>query len=566
LLNALLALIRVAQAQVSTYLARPKGHHHFGQRLISQRLTALLLLCSFCGLLLLSCGTGGSSPTNTSNRIVIGTTSKVSTLDPADTKKIFAGTIFTNLGERLYSYTPGTTQLVPQLATALPTISADGLTYTMPLRQGVIFHDGTPFDAKAMAFSLKRLLENDGAAADLLAGRVADIQATGPYELQIRLKKPFAAFTNVLAASSLCAVSPKAYEIGKDKFVPKQFVGTGPYRLVRVRTDSLRLEPFTQYWGTKPSNQGIDIQVFSSGANLYNAFRSGAVDIAAQSLKPNQIVALSQMAPSQGWQVISGDSNFVNLLTLNLRQPPWDKKEARQALAALINRNVVQNRVFQGQVEPLFSLIPSVFQESQPLFQRQYGDGQPDRGKALLAKAGYNASKPLDVDLWYRSDIASDILAALTLKAVMERDWGDTVKVTLSTVESNAGYDKLPEGIYPTFIFDWAADFLDPDNYIEPFLACDAHAAGQGCTEGNSKLSGSFFHSERINQLIDLERKETNPQQRQALFAEVQQIVADDVPFIPLWQNKSYLFARANVQGAKLEPSQHFLFSSLRKS
>jgi peptide/nickel transport system substrate-binding protein len=497
---------------------------------------------------------------------VIGTTAKVRSFDPADASESFAGIILNNLGDRLYTYKPGTTELVPQLATALPTISADGLTYTIPLRQGVIFHDGNAFDAKAMAFSLQRFITNGGRPASLLSGRVAEVKATGPYEIQIRLQKPFAAFTAALAFSGLCAVSPQAYELGEGKFQPKQFVGTGPYRLVRSRTDSLRLEPFDRYWGNKPSNPGIDIQVFSSGANLYNALRSGAVDIASQSLQPNQITALTEQAQTQGWQVTTGASKTVNVLTINLRQPPWDNLAARQALAALFNRKVLQERVFQGQADPLFSLIPAVFPESQPVFERLYGDGNPETGKALLSKAGYNATQPLPIDLWYRSNLSSDVLAAITLKAVMERDWGDWVKVTLNGIESSTAYSNLDKGVYPMFIFDWTGDFLDPDNYIEPFLACSKGSVSKGCEEGSSALSGSFFYSEQVNQLIDRERQEANPQKRYQIFGQLQQIVGEQVPFIPLWQAKSYLFSRADISGVRLEPTQQFPFSSLSKS
>jgi peptide/nickel transport system substrate-binding protein len=523
------------------------------------RFTLLIVfLGSFCGSLLWGCspvspppGTGSAS-----QRIVLGTTAKISTIDPADASQTFAGTLLSNLGERLYAYKPGTTELVPQLATALPTISADGLTYQIPTRSGVTFHDGTNFDAAAMAFSLNRFMNNGGSPSALLSGRVASIRATGPNQLEIRLKKPFAAFTSALAYSGLCAVSPKAYEIGEGKFQPKQFVGTGPYRLNWSRTDSLRLEPFGQYWGEKPQNQGIDIQMFSSGANLYNALRSGSVDIASQSLQPNQIQALSEQAKAGGWRVSTGSSNVVNILALNLRQAPWDKQETRQALAALLNRKVLQTRVFQGQAEPLFSLIPSIFPESQPVFEQRYGDGDPSIGRQLLTKAGYSPQNPLTIDLWHRSNISSNVLVAITLKAVMERD----------CVESTTAYQNLDKGVYPMFILDWYGDFFDPDNYIEPFLGCSKGSIAQGCEEGSSALWGSFFYSERVNQLIDQERQEVNPQERGKLFAELQEILAEQVPFIPLWQAKSYWFSRANVSGMRLEPTQQFLFSDLQKS
>ncbi len=143
-------------------------------------------LVSFCWLLVTSCSQK-DNPANTSSgndtgRITVGTTQKPRTLDPADAYELRSIAIIRNLSDRLYTYDPGSTEVKPQLATALPKISADGLTYTIPLRQGVLFHDGTPFNAQAMKFSLDRFIQNKGKPAFLLADRVDSIAATGEHE------------------------------------------------------------------------------------------------------------------------------------------------------------------------------------------------------------------------------------------------------------------------------------------------------------------------------------------------------------------------------------------------
>jgi peptide/nickel transport system substrate-binding protein len=524
----------------------------------------LLGVVALCCLLAIACGRTAQQPPNP--RIVLGTTAKVSTLDPADAYGVFPGNLLYNLGDRLYGYKPGTTTLKPELATDLPTISADGLTYRIPLRQGVLFHDGSQFDAKAMVFSLERFIQNGGQPSALLAGRVDSIKATGDYEMQIRLKKPFVAFPSLLAFSGLCAVSPQAYQIGEGKFQPAIFVGTGPYKLVQSGTDSLRLEAFEKYWGAKPANPGIDIQVFSSGANLFNAFRTGAVDVATQTLDSDQIRVLLERRAQQGWQAIAGPSNVITLLTVNLQQPPWNQPAARAALAAMINRQILKDRVFQGQSDPLFSLIPTIFAASQPVFDTRYGDGSVAKARQLLTQAGYSPRQPLLINLWYRSNVPSNVLAAMVFKAAIERDWGDTVQVQLDSVESATAYQNLDKGVYPLIMLDWYGDFYDPDNYIEPFLACDKGSAAAGCQSGASASWGSFFYSDRANQLIDQQRLETDPTQRQQLFEQLQAILGQQVPFIPLWQSKSYVFAGKGLQGVRLEPTQQFAFWTIRRS
>ena len=149
------------------------------------------------GLLLTNCSQtsepGSTVAGNDGGRITVGTTKKPRTLDPADAYELRSIALIRNLSDRLYTYDPGDTKLKPQLATALPTVSLDGLTYKIPLRQGVVFHDGTAFDAKAMKFSLDRFIQNKGKPSFLLAERVASIEAASPYELTIKLKKPFTA-------------------------------------------------------------------------------------------------------------------------------------------------------------------------------------------------------------------------------------------------------------------------------------------------------------------------------------------------------------------------------------
>ncbi len=229
----------------------------------------VIALFCLCCLLTASCGqranrSVNASGDNVNNRVTIGTTLKLRTIDPADAYEVISGQLLRNLGDTLYTYKSGTTELIPGLATAMPKVSADGLTYTIPLRQGVIFHDDTPFNAAAMEFSLQRFIKNGGRPSFLLGDAVASVKATGEYELTFQLKKPFAAFPALLTFAGICAVSPKAYEIGDGKFKPDTFVGTGRYKLAKYGSDSLKFDVFDKYWGEKPVNQGIDILLLST--------------------------------------------------------------------------------------------------------------------------------------------------------------------------------------------------------------------------------------------------------------------------------------------------------------
>ncbi len=532
-----------------------------------RRLARFLGLFSVCCLLAISCGDRpGINQSSDPNRISIGTTAKIRTLDPADAYENAAGMLLYNLGDRLYTYESGTTTLQPQLATELPKISPDGVTYTIPLRSDVVYHDGTPFNAETMRFSLQRFMENGGSPSSLLSNIVESVQATGEYELTFKLKQPFAAFPDLLTFSGLVAISPSAYQIGEGQFKPDTFVGTGPYKLVSYGTDSIKLDVFEDYWGENPTNTGVDIQQFSSPANVYNSFRRGAVDLTYGTLDLDQISSLEKQSQSEGWQVISNRSNGIYVLTLNMKDEALKKPEVRQAIASIIDRPLLQQRIFQGQVEPLYSLIPTTLSKYyEPVFKEKYGDGNFAQAKQLLTQAGYTPQNPLKLQLWYRSNLRTNADAATTIKAVAEQELDGAIQIELQSVESATAYNNLDKGVYSMFILDWTPDFFDPDNYIQPFLSCAKGSVATGCEEGESKLWGSFYYSDQVNQLIARERQEQNPATRLQIFGELQEIVSQDVPFIPLWQGKEYVFARQGIQGVTLESAQTMPFWTLKK-
>ncbi|MFM7427832.1 MAG: ABC transporter substrate-binding protein [Elainella sp.] len=536
-----------------------------------RRLLQWMGLFSLCLVLSVSCGSQPSSQTTMgtaspagNGRITIGATLEARTLDPADAYEVLPGILLSNLGDRLYTYKPGTTELVPQLATALPEVSADGLTYTIPIREGVKFHDGEPLTAEAMAFSIRRFMENAGRPQFLLADRIASVEATGPLELTIKLKEPFAAFPALLAFSGVTPVSPKSYEIGAGKFKPGEFVGTGPYKLAEFKPDTIRFDPNPDYWGEKPLNQGVDLQIIPSAANLYNTFKTGGLDVAYQTLDPDQIRDLVSNAPTGGWQVVESGSNVVNYLVLNQKTKPLDDVKVRQAIAALVNRKLLNDRVFQGQAVPLYSLLPVTSSDYKPVFE-QYGDGDLEKAKSLLAAAGISQSNPLTLEIWYSGSSAKRNLVATTLKAAIERDFEGIVTIEPKTVEGATLFDNLDKGTYPSVLLDWYPDYFDSDAFIEPFMSCTKGSTATGCEEGQSQTGGSFYYSDQANSLIKQQRSEQNPATRKQQFAQLQDLLAADVPYIPLWQDKDYMFVQKQVKGAEIQPSQQFLFSPIQK-
>lgn len=532
-----------------------------------KKISKYLILFSICFTLAVGCNSSqtqkNSNPVD-NNRISVGTTLKPRTLDPADNYELAGLNIIYNVAESLYTYEVGTTEIKPLLATEMPEISEDGLTYIIPLREGVSFHDGTAFNANAMQFSLQRFIENGGKPSFLLGDVIETVEATGEYELKITLKQAFAAFPALLAFPGACAVSPEAYKIGEGEFSPSTLVGTGKYQLNQFKSDSISLNANENYWGDQPVNQGINLQVYgSNSANLFNSFKTGAVDVAYQSLDPQQIESLLN---SEGkLQVIEGSGTVVNYLVLNLQQEPLNQPEVRQAIAAGINRALINERVLKGQAEPIYSLLPTAFEAYQGTFETLYGDANTSTAKELLTKAGYSAENPAIIEIWHPSGSITRGIVAETIKAYAANELGGIIQFVPNSVESASFFSNLSQGIYPSALVDWYPDFLDPDNYLQPFLSCSQGSPSGGCEAGAAQSRGSFYYSDRANQLIEQSRQEQDTAKRQAIFIELQELLTQDVPYIPLWQTKDYAFAQNEIQGVVINPSQTFPFWTIKR-
>jgi peptide/nickel transport system substrate-binding protein len=508
----------------------------------------------------------------TDERIVLGTTSKIRTLDPADANEFFISNIFYNTLERLYTYKEGSNEIVPQLAAEMPKVSDDGLIYTVPVRTGIKFHDRTNFNAYTMKFALERFMNSKGAPAYILSDVIESISAPNDTELIFKLKEPLQFFPKFLAFTGAAAISPQVYKhikeekTGKLLFLPDKLVGTGPYQVTQfVEGSYLRLDTFPDYWGKKPVNKGLDIQFFSSNSNLLNAFKTGAVDIAFQTLTPTQVKNVETNAKQNDWKIASGQGATILYMVLNTQQAPLNDVRVRQALAAAIDRPLLESRIFFNQREPLYSLIPSAFAESKPVFEQKYGDGNGKLARQLLESAGYSDDKPAQITIWYSPKYGGNgDLIASTLRASIQKNVGKILQIKTERVENTVGYAFLDKGVYPAYLLDWVPDILDPDNYIKPFLECE-EAEGDRCKKGGSQFQGAFYNNPEMNELIAKQRKERDSVKRSLILQKIQEILAQDVPFIPLWQNKEYAFANKGVEGVKIEPNQQLPYWNISK-
>ncbi len=489
-----------------------------------------------------------SGPT-TKDTIVIGTTDKVISLDPAEAYDYMSINVIQNVMDGLFRYRIGTTELEPDLAESY-TVSDDGLVYTLNIRQGVTFHDGSPLNATVVKWSIDRAIQMNGDPAFLLSEVVNRTEVTGPYQVKIYLKYPFSAFPSILAFSVAYPVTPTAYST--DEFMTDNIVGTGPFKLVEfVRDQKIVLERNDNYWDPtyKPKVKRIVIMFYETSTALKQALDSGQIDIAYRTLTPEDINGYINNNGTN-FYILEAPSPVIRYLVINVNRVTNVK--VRQALAAAVNRTAIVEQVFLGQAENLYSMIPKGMWSHIDAFLSQYGEANITLARQLLQEAGYSETNKLEIDLWYtpthygptEEDVAQVIKTA----------WESTGMITVNVRSAEwAQYrDNWRNGVMDVFLLGWYPDYLDPDDYVFPFL----HSSGAASL-------GSFYNDSTMDKLLEDARKTSNITERTELYKQVQEKLAVDVPYIPLWQAKQYVVFKIGIKGVILDATQIFRYYTL---
>ncbi len=482
-----------------------------------------------------------------SKEIVIGVTDKITELDPANAYDFYTWEVLNNIMGGLMRYKPGTTQLEPYLAESYE-IKNNGTVYIFHLRKDLKFADGTPCTAYDVVRSIKRVMKIQGDPSWLVTDFVKDVKALDKYTVEFDLKKPVSYFLALVATPPYFPVSPK-YD--PDKIDPDQTAGgVGPYRIVKwVRDQELILEA-NPYFFEKPKTDRIVIRFYKDATTLRLALQRGDVDIAWRTLSPVDIMTLKKDPNVKVYEVPGA---FIRYLVLNLNMSPTNNKLVRQAIAYAINRTDIAERVYMGTVEPLYSLIPKGMWSHLDVFKK-YGDGNIEKARELLKKAGYDEHHKLKLVLWWTpthyGDTEKDL--AQVIKEQLEKT--GVIEVQLKSAEWSTFVDYERKGVMMMSLLGWYPDYLDPDDYMTPFLK-----------SGSNKWLGNGYSNPKMDEILEKAATTTDIKERTKLYEEAQKILAEDVPIIPLVQGKLFVVAKKNIKGIELDPTMILRYWTLEK-
>jgi len=489
---------------------------------------------------------GDSEGAGSGDAIVVGTTDRFAfgaapaPLDPAYAYDVDTWNILRQTVQTLMAQTRGEGFPQPEAAESCQFTDTGNERYACTLRRGLRFADGDPLTAEDVKFSIDRaraLKANDRVNA--LLSTIQLVETKGDREVIFHLNGPDATFPFKLSTPVAGIVNADDYDKNKlrDGF---QVDGSGPYTMkAEVKDDRLVQAVFTKnptYKGLlAPNNDKVELRSFPDADAMGAALDKGDIDLMTRTLTPRQIEEFA--ASDTDVDLVETPGLEIRYLAFNTEASPVRAKAVRQAMAQIIDRGTLISEVYGTRAEPLFSLVPANITGHSNSFSNKYGEPSAAKAKSILAKAGITT--PVKLTLNYTTD---------RYGPATEREFEHLQKQLNGSGLFEAEIKGAPwttfgpagrRGEYAVYGMGWFPDFPDADNYLAPFLGKE------------NVLRLPYANDEVRNTLLPESRREADRVNATEILTGIQDIVADDVPVLPLWQGNQYVAARDDVTGSE---------------
>lgn len=451
------------------------------------------------------------------------------TLDPGQMTQGESWKVVAQIFDTLVIYKPGTFEIQPNLATSWET-SEDGLQWTFHLRDDVTFHDGTPLDAEAVAFTYERARDAEHPLHQYGAWdnwswymyMVEKVEVVDTYTVRFTLEYPYAPFLHTLANYATAVVSPTAFRDLKDDFKANP-VGSGPFKFVEWKKDDrIVLEKNPDYFKGEPELDQLIYRVIPEHSARLSALQTGEVHVVDQ-LPPEMAKIVDQESNLTLDTKPGLNISYVRWNTMSDYpgyQDPLGDKRVREALVRAIDRQAMLDRFFGDYGQIATNPIPSlVWARDESL---QFPEYDPERARELLEEAGYP------------DGFETELLGWTLVRAY----WPEPVKMTeaiqsylkeigvdaeIRVVEYGIWAEETANGEAPLHIGGWTGDFGDPDNFL--------------ATIWDDEMTGRKYgwKNEEFRELLIEAQQVTDQAGRTELYKEAQQIFFDELPGLPLF-------------------------------
>jgi peptide/nickel transport system substrate-binding protein/dipeptide transport system substrate-binding protein len=451
-----------------------------------------------------------------------------------------------------------TTELVPKLATSWE-ISPDAKAFTFKLRPGVKFHSTAWFkptrtlNADDVIFTFSRFIDpnhpfNKAFPANFiypqnlgLAKLIDGIDRVDDMTVRFRLKQPnvtfIANFAFAWAGIHSAEYGAQLLKAGRANQINVQPVGTGPYQFKSyAKDDVLRMTAHPDYWGGRqPTSMlvfsisrepNVRVQKIAAGeCHVTAALR----DVDVGTLANNDKIAIQKI------QALN-----ISYLGFNMKKPPTDKREVREALDIAIDRNAIFKALFpRGDAMQAVSAFPPAIPGYNKALKNEF---DPARAKALLAKAGYPDG--FEIDLWALPVQRPTNPNGQLMAQLIQQDWARIgVKARIKTYEWGEYLKRANNGEHNVYMSGWSGETGDADDFLTPNLSCAANK------------TGIKFCNAEFEKLIDTARATPDPAKRIAMYEKAQEIFKRERPWITMAHSTVYIPIRKDVVGFKMAPN-----------
>ncbi|PLR76020.1 ABC transporter substrate-binding protein [Bacillus sp. V3-13] len=492
----------------------------------------------------------GDEKDSANDTLIFGRGGDSVSLDPAIVTDGESFKVTKNIFETLIEFGEQDTEIHPGLAEEWSN-TEDGLKYTLKLRKGVKFHDGTDFNAEAVVFNFERWKAGNKEKFYYYNSQFGDIiqsvTAVDEHTVEFTLNRPLAPFYKNLAMSPFAIASPAAIEKHGDKFGENP-VGTGPFVFKEwKRNDRITIVKNENYWqeGLPKLNQVIFRAIPENSARL-NALSSGEVDL----IDGVNFSDLGQIEANSDLQVFNRPSLNVAYVGLTNTRGPLKEKLVRQALNHAVDKKALVDAFFAGAAEPAINPMPPVVAGYNEEVEDYPYD--PEKAKELLKEAGYENG--FEMELWAmpvpRPYMPDGQKVAEALQANFE---AIGVKANIKTYEWATYLEKTRLGEADSFLLGWTGDNGDADNFL--YVLLDKDNIGSN--------NYTYYDNQEVHDLLIKAQSTADQKEREELYKQAQVIIKEDAPWIPLVHSKPALAGRADITGFKPHPTGSDLLATV---
>ncbi|OON40907.1 glutathione ABC transporter substrate-binding protein GsiB [Izhakiella australiensis] len=486
-----------------------------------------------------------AAPAWAAKDITVAVGSNFTTLDPYDANDTLSQAVAKSFYEGLFGFDKDM-KLENVLAESYQA-SADGLTYTIKLRSGVKFQDGTDFNAEAVKANLDRASNPDNHLKRYnLFKAVAKTEVLDQNTVKVTLKQPFSAFINTLASPVAAMISPAALKkYGKDiGFHP---VGTGPYQFdTWNQTDFVKVKKFAGYWHQGyPKLDSITWRPVVDNNTRAAMLQTGEANFAF----PIPYEQAPLLEKSNKVDLVTTPSIMQRYISLNVTQKPFDNPKVREALEYAINRQALVKVAFAGYATPASGIVPPAIQYSQSYPATQYN---PAKARELLKEAGF--PNGFTTTLWSSHNHST---AQKVLQFTQQQLAQVGIKVQVRAMDAGQrsaeveGKGQKESGVR-MFYTGWSASTGEANWALTPLFATTSWPP--------AIFNTAFYSNKQVDQDLDDALKTTDSAKKAALYKDAQDRIWNDHPWIPLVVEKLVSAKSKNLSGFYVMPDTAFSF------